>query len=120
MFRKLFGWCKGSEKKQNPEAVRLGIDLEMMYCPSCGDEYRSGIARCVGCSVDLITGVEKLEQTQRKSQAFLGRSMDISEDEPRVVVRKGKLRDLKPHQFLLAKDRIPALITGEAGGCGKG
>lgn len=74
----------------------------------------------MGCQVDLISGPEKLELGKKKSQEFQARSMDISEEDQRVVIRGGKLRDIKPYQLLLAKERIPALITGESGGCGKG
>jgi hypothetical protein len=75
---------------------------------------------CAGCKVALISGSEKLEQAKRKSQAFHGRSMEISEHDPKVVIRGGKLRDVKGLQLVLARERIPSLITGEAGGCAKG
>lgn len=120
MLRKLFGLGTGAARARNPEAARLGIDPEMCYCPRCGDEYRPDIAKCVACGVALLSGAEKLQQARRKAQAFDERSMEISEDDQRVVIRGGKLRDLKPYQLLLAKERIPALIIGEAGGCGKG
>lgn len=120
MFRKLFGLGRGPARSKDPEAARLGIDPELRYCPRCGDEYRPDIRMCGGCKVALISGSEKLEQAKRKVQAVHDRSMEISEHDPRVVIRGGKLRDLKAYQLLLARERIPALITGEAGNCGKG
>lgn len=119
MLKKLFGFGKkGAVKKQASDAPH--IDLEMMYCPDCGDEYRAGVSECVGCQVDLISGTERLEQTRETRQAFQARSMDITEADELVVIRGGKLRDLKPYQMLLAKERIPALISGESTGCGSG
>jgi hypothetical protein len=120
MFRKLFGRTRDSEKKQNHDAIRLGIDPEMNYCPTCGDEYRADMKRCAGCGDELVSGAEKLEHLLVKEHAFNARSMKISGSDQLVTVRTGKLRDLKPLQILLARDRIPALLAGEAGGCGKG
>jgi hypothetical protein len=120
MFKKLFGLGSKAVKVENPDAARLGIDLEMSYCPDCGDEYRLDIEQCVSCKVPLISGAEKLAKLQNKEQAFYSRSMDISASDQLITIRNGKLRDLKPYQILLAKDRIPALITGDSGGCAKG
>ena len=120
MWKKLFGFGARSSSAEDKVAASLGIDLEMKYCPKCGDEYRQGIDSCVGCKVSLISGTEKLEAAKRKHDAFYSRSMEIGDDEPRVAIRGGKLRDLKPLQRLLAEQRIPALITGEAGGCQRG
>jgi hypothetical protein len=120
MLKKLFGFGKKSSPQSDPEAARLGVDLEMSYCPGCGDEYRSGIEQCVTCRVPLISGAEKLAQVRSREQAFNGRSMEISADDQLVTIRNGKLRDVKPYQLILAKERIPSMIRGEAGGCGKG
>jgi hypothetical protein len=120
MLRKLFGLGGGSGKKKDPVAEKLGIDLEMRYCPSCGDEYRADIVTCAGCSVALISGTDKLARAKEQTRAFFNRSMEIGPDEPRVPIKGGKLRDLKPYQLLLARERIPALITGEGGDCRKG
>jgi hypothetical protein len=120
MLKKLFGFGKAAIKAKDQDAVSYGVDVEMNYCPSCGDEYRADIEQCVTCKVALISGREKLEQKRQKVEAFNGRSMDISADDELVTIKNGKLRDLKPYQILLAKERIPALLTGESGGCGKG
>jgi len=120
MLRKLFGLGKDSGRKKDPVAEKLGIDLEMCYCPSCGDEYRADITTCAACNVALISGMEEFARAKEKSKAFFSRSMEIGPAEPRVVIKGGKLRDLKPYQLLLAKERIPALITGESGECRKG
>lgn len=120
MFRKLFGLGGGPAKKHDSEAARLGIDPDMRYCPSCGDEYRADITTCAGCQVELVSGAEKLAEAKRQVKDFTSRSMEIGAGDPRVAVRGGKLRDLKPYQLLLAKERIPSLLTGEAGDCRKG
>lgn len=120
MLKKLFGWGKSSAEVQHPDAARLGVDLDMNYCPSCGDEYRADIEQCVSCKVALISGAENLEAKRQQEKAFNGKSMDISADDDLVTIKNGKLRDLKPYQILLERQRIPALLTSEAGGCAKG
>ncbi|SHO50461.1 hypothetical protein SAMN02745220_03467 [Desulfopila aestuarii DSM 18488] len=120
MLRKLFGLGKNTGRKKDPVAEQLGIDPEMCYCPSCGDEYRADITTCAGCNIALISGTEKLSQAKEKTEAFFSRSMEIGPEEPRVAIKGGKLRDLKPYQLLLAKERIPALLTGQEGDCRKG
>ena len=120
MLKKLFGWGKNSAQSQDRDALRLGVDIEMNYCPSCGDEYRADIEQCVACNVALISGSEKFAQKREKEKAFNGKSMHISENDQLVTIKNGKLRDLKPYQILLERQRIPALLTSEAGGCAKG
>ena len=120
MWKKLFGLGAKSEEPKDKVAMQLGIDPDMRYCPQCGDEYRPDIEQCVGCSVALISGMDKLAQAKKQHQDFYSRSMEIGSDEPRVAIRGGKLRDLKPIQRLLAEQRIPAMITGEAAGCQRG
>ena len=95
------------------------IDPELMYCPVCLDEYRSGMTRCAVCAVDLISGSERLAQEQSKNKVLAGRSMDISLEDDLVPLRKGVLLEMKNLQNILAKERIPALITGEQSSCGK-
>ncbi|WP_136797784.1 hypothetical protein [Desulfosediminicola ganghwensis] len=120
MFKKLFGLEKKEAKRGNPDAVRLGVDLEMSYCPKCNEEYRLDVERCVHCQVELISGEERLGLLTSKEQGFTARSMEIADGESMVAIREGKLRDLKPYQILLGKDRIPALLNGDAAGCAKG
>ncbi len=120
MLKKLFGWGKNSAPKQDPDAIRYGVDIEMNYCPSCNEEYRADIEQCVSCNVTLISGIEKLARKRKEEEAFNSRSMSISADDSLVTIKNGKLRDLKPYQILLKKERIPALLTGESGGCAKG
>ncbi len=120
MLRRLLGLKGGASGKKDAEALRLGIDPEMNYCPSCGDEYRADIETCAGCRLPLISGRERLALERRREESFHSRSMEIAPGEPLVAIRGGKLRDLKPLQLLLAKERIPSLMTGEAGDCRKG
>ena len=92
----------------------------MQYCPSCGDEYRAGVTTCSSCKVPLVSGKERLAEVQGRERARASRSMDISPGDALVAIRAGKMRDLKPLQFLLAKELIPARIVGDNAGCGKG
>jgi len=117
VLRRLLGLLGGASGKKDPEAARLGVDPEMNYCPSCGDEYRPDIETCAGCRRTLISGRERLAREKRRHEEFQGRSMEIAPGEPLVAIRGGKLRDLKPLQLLLIRERIPSLLTGEAGEC---
>ena len=119
MFKKLFGWTKKDGSSGVSKVARLAIDQEMNYCPKCGDEYRASIKRCVSCDISLIPGTEKLEKLRMEELTFNRRSMDITAQDQRVVIRNGKLRDLKSLQVLLANERIPTIISGESAGCAK-
>jgi Putative prokaryotic signal transducing protein len=58
-----------------------------VFCPVCGDEYRSGLTRCTDCGVDLVEsppmGIEDAEpfelvtvlETGDQSQVAVARSM---------------------------------------------
>jgi hypothetical protein len=97
-----------------------GIDREMYYCPTCGDEYRPGIARCVSCAVPLVSGHEKLEQLAREQENLARRSMELSPEDELVNIRKGTLNDMKYLRKVLTEERIPSLIAGDGPGCGRG
>ncbi len=122
MFLKFFG--KKSEKElvspRNVAKDDFGIDPEMSYCPSCGDEYRAGVSECAACSIILISGREKLEKVKAEKESFEGRSMVISPEDSLVNIRKGPLKDIKYQQKLLAGERVPAIIAGDENSCGKG
>ncbi len=96
-----------------------GVDLEMNYCPVCGDEYRSDIKNCGSCGVDLISGKEKFALIQKEQESLNNRSMEISVDDELIDLRKGGLHDMKQLQSLLAGDRIPSILAGDES-CGKG
>jgi hypothetical protein len=119
MLGKLFGFGRKSGGERSGDRA-LGVDREMNYCPRCGDEYRADIVRCVGCDVDLISGSEKYRQASQEARERGSRTMDISADDELVAIKSGKLKDLKPIQVLLARETIPALLTGEGGGCSSG
>ena len=120
MFKKLFEWTKKTEPSGNIKTKRLDVDPKLCYCPECGDEYQASIKRCVSCDRELISGVEKLEKLCLQELAFNRRSMNINAQDQCVVIRNGKLRDLKPLQILLATEGIPTIISGESTGYGKG
>lgn len=121
MFLKFFR--KKSERNTASEEPRLvnGVDREMYYCPTCGEEYRPGIvACCVSCHVPLISGSEKLSQLTLEQGEFALRSMKISPEDELANIRKGTLSDMKHLRNVLARERIPALIAGDEAGCGRG
>jgi hypothetical protein len=115
-----------AKKKKRREAVAdvsfvsHGIYSEMNYCPACGDEYRADQTTCAACDRELISGTQKLALIREKEKQRSGRSMEISVDDELVTLRKGALKDIKQLQYLLAKDRIPAMLAGDEQSCGKG
>lgn len=100
--------------------AEFGVDLEMNYCPRCGDEYRADIEVCAACEIALIGGGEKLAQCQKDKEQIAGRSMDISPDDKRVTIQKGSIKEIKVLRSLLANERIPAIIAGDEASCRKG
>ncbi len=121
MFLKLFG-KKKSKTKVHEEGGQLvnGIDPEMNYCPQCEVEFRGDISSCFSCDVALISGKEKIELQAAADSSYNSRNMEISPDDELAPIRKGPLKDIKVLQKLLEKERIPAILAGDEGGCGKG
>lgn len=120
MFLKFLN--KKSKNKSGPSGgarVVDGIDREMNYCPSCGEEFRSDIGTCALCEIPLISGEEQLAAKQVKVSAIENRSMEIGPSDSLVSIRKGPLKDIKMLQQLLAKERIPAVISGDESACSK-
>jgi len=122
MFLKFFN--KKNNKNNSSVSYRanhgLEIDPEMKYCPSCGDEYRSDMARCGVCDEALVRGEEKIARMAVKNERFAGRTMDISHSDELVTIQKGLLKDIKVLRTLLAQERIPAMIAGgDEAGCRK-
>ncbi|MCP4343222.1 MAG: hypothetical protein GY799_31195 [Desulfobulbaceae bacterium] len=122
MFLKFFGKKSDNNDQSSASGGGLihGIDREMNYCPSCGDEYRADISHCGACSILLISGREKLDRIIKAEEVLGERSMDISPDDELVNIRKGPLKDMKALQKLLAQNRVPAILAGDEGGCAKG
>ncbi len=120
MFGKLF--AKKTKKYETIAAspVSHGVYFEMNYCPDCGDEYRADITKCAACDRELISGAEKLARVQEKEQLLSSRSMEFSNDDELVTLRKGALKDIKQLQKLLAKERIPAILAGDEQNCSRG
>ena len=122
MFLKFFSKKSGNNDESSASDGGLvhGIDREMNYCPSCGDEYRADISRCGACDILLISGREKLDRIMETQEVLGQRSMDISPEDELVNIRKGPLKDMKNLQKLFAVERIPAILAGDEGGSAKG
>lgn len=121
MFLKFFSKKSATEEDISAENRGLahGIDCDMNYCPSCGDEYRADIDHCAVCRIPLINGREKLAKVTKRQKALRARSMEIMPEDELVSIRKGALNDMKYLQKLLAKERVPAILAGDNGSCGK-
>ncbi len=96
------------------------IDPDLKYCPTCDEEYREEIVSCASCSVELLTGSERLAMEEAEKTKLAGRSMDISPDDEIANIRKGPLAEMKQLQALLGSQNIPSLVAGEDSNCGKG
>ncbi len=96
----------------------MDIDIELMYCPKCGDEYRTDFSFCAACEVELIDGATKIAQLQGNIKQR--RTESISAEDSLVVIRKGRIFEMKQLQSLLQQDGIPSLIAAEGGDCIKG
>lgn len=101
-------------------AMKFRIEPDMQYCPQCKDEYRSGVAVCATCGVELISGVQMQELLDRKSGRLAGRAIAITPEDELVDIIKGKIIDVKSVQVLLGREGIPSLIAGDSASCGKG
>jgi len=108
----------GSSPQTGPTLIG-GIDPDLNYCPSCGDEYRADIQSCVSCNIALIDGREKLRRMEKTRQDLSRRSMDISIEDDLISIRKGSLNDMKYLRKLLIGERVPALLAGDQSSCGK-
>lgn len=122
MFLKFFGKKseKSSESPSHKGRLVRGIDTEMNYCPSCGDEFRADILSCGICNQALMSGRDKLQMVMQKEEAKSTRSMEIFPEDELVNIRKGPVKDIKSLQKLLAQERIPAIIAGDESSCKKG
>lgn len=121
MFLKLFNKKTNKNSTDLSGDTRLvhGIDREMNYCPSCGEEFRSDIVSCTACEVQLVSGEEKIAEKLEAKKVLVDRSMEIGPDDNLIAIRKGAIKDIKNLQKLLAKERVPAVIAGDETGCGK-
>lgn len=122
MFLKFFSKKNkaGDRSQQTEHQLIDGVDPDLNYCPSCGDEYRADIASCVTCNITLISGREKLVRMEQTRQELSQRSMDISMEDDLISIRKGSLNDMKYLRKLLISERVPALLAGDESSCGKG
>lgn len=122
MFLKFFGKKteNNSQSHANDGGLVHGIDREMNYCPSCGDEYRADTTHCGACNIPLVSGREKLDMVMASQEALSERSMNISPEDELVSIRKGPLKDMKTLQKIFSVERIPAILAGDEGGCAKG
>ena len=120
MFGKFAIFKKKKEQPGPDTRIVAGIDPELKYCPSCGDEYRADFARCTPCEVELISGAQKIALLGQTIDQRSTRSMDITAEDKLMILRKGQINDIKYFQKILADQRIPSLIGGEADACRKG
>ncbi|CAG37423.1 zinc ribbon-containing (seleno)protein DG [Desulfotalea psychrophila] len=113
---RIFAGDKASCSEQ--DAV-LAIDIEMMYCPVCDEEYRGDMTHCVSCDVELITGEYKRSLLQQKMIGRAPRSMLLRDDEAMLTLQKGPMKEMKHLKTLLARVEIPARLLSDDPALGK-
>lgn len=95
-------------------------DKDMRYCPVCGDEYRPDFHQCAACRVKLVDGDAMRERARQLEE--IQDVPELSEDEPLLPLRKGRLLDIKNLKAALEKAGVPAVVgRGEdcrSGCCG--
>ena len=96
------------------------IDQDLNYCPQCDEEYREDIENCAMCNISLISGSERLALEEAAQSKMAARSMDISGEDELANIKKGPRGEMKQLQGVLAAAKIPAILFGEKGSCGKG
>lgn len=94
------------------------IDPELMYCPDCGDEYRTEIVQCAACCTELIQGSVVLKKMAAKKDNK-GRFAEITAGDTLITVQAGSLADMKKLKRLFDKEYIPSLLASE-NPCGSG
>lgn len=121
MFLKFFGKKKAKGVSDEVAGTLVnGIDPELKYCSQCEDEFRADIETCPSCNIALMSGREKIERQTAADNSFNARTMEIKAEDELVSIRKGPLKEVKLLQKILEKERVPSILAGEAGGCGKG
>ena len=80
-----------------------------MYCPKCRSEFRPDVAHCANCEVDLV---ENLPETDPFETAE--GMAELIQDREVQALFVGNHVALLEVQKILAKERIPSVIAGEA------
>ncbi|MBI5509173.1 MAG: hypothetical protein HY903_10505 [Deltaproteobacteria bacterium] len=80
-----------------------------MFCPKCRAEFVAGVLRCGNCEVPLLADLPP--EDDFASPESMARLLKDRELEAVVV---GNYVALSEQQRLLAKERIPSVIAGEA------
>ncbi|MEW6428204.1 MAG: hypothetical protein AB1568_09245 [Thermodesulfobacteriota bacterium] len=95
-------------------------DPQLMYCPTCGDEYVAGVKQCAGCRIDLLCGGEMIARAEAQAARRNSRAAAIGPDDDVIPIYKGQMGDVRRIETLLGRERIAALVSGDEHSCGKG
>lgn len=122
MFLKFLRKKTGDQDAAEAKADRSGhgVDPEMYYCYSCGEEYRLALENCLSCGGVLVSGTVRLAQLQEEQAHRSRRANSLAPGAELVTIRQGPLLEMKNLQKVLARGGVPGLIGGDAAGCGKG
>ncbi len=110
MIGRFFG-KKGRKEKSSSEEGGL------RYCPRCDSEYRPEISRCAHCNIALVSAGKRAAAREAVTAERSGRSMLIGPDDTLVPLRQGSLQEMKAVQYLLRKEHIPSILSGDEMSC---
>ncbi|NLZ17727.1 MAG: hypothetical protein GX087_08365 [Desulfobulbaceae bacterium] len=94
--------------------TRTKFDLDCMYCPQCGDEYRAEITTCAECKVALVSGALMAESTMPPVYR------EIEPHEELLAVRRGPILLIRQLQAYLRSVGLASLIGPGEDGCKSG
>ncbi len=96
------------------------IEPDLMYCPSCREEYRADIITCADCGTELVSGRDVLAVKGAADVQRNNRMGALTPDDDVVAIHQGQLNEIKPLEKVLQHENIGTLVAGDDGGCGKG
>ncbi len=120
MLRKFFQNRGDAAGRRADVGQVRGIDPSMNYCPGCADEFRPRVDYCPLCRLPLRGGEEVLAEAKARETQLAARSMVLIPGEELVLLRQAPILELKGLRQLLAREGIPALLSSDEAGCGRG
>ena len=106
-------------KKALPGRELENTEEILLYCPSCGGEYREGFERCAACDVKLVPG-GSAEGKAHGTKTTIRKMVPISSGDELAAVKRSGMVEIKSLQRLLAASGIDSLVTGvDSSDCAK-
>jgi hypothetical protein len=121
LLAKIFGW--GDAGTENGGSRPEDDTEQLLLCPSCGDEYRTGFHSCAVCGCELVAATDRDSGSEgtRLAERLGDKPVEIGAGEEVVTIRQVTLAEGKRLRRLLGRYGIGAALIGEGpppgGGC---